>query len=154
MGAAWSTGCRVQIVTTSSMAPAVPRHSLTVVRPVAPDSIRVGDVISFRPVGGGDRTVLHRVTAIAAVDDTVVLHTKGDANDDEDPGAITGGSVTGRMVWHADHLGAVGALLLPPVGPAVLIGIPLTYLVVSEVLRSRRMRTTPQQRTSVTVAGP
>jgi signal peptidase len=154
LAAAWIGGWEVSVVQTSSMAPGVPRNSVALVRRISPDGATVGDVIAFREEGGGSGTILHRVTRV--IDDERrgrLYETRGDANDAADPELVPARAVTGRMVWHAAHLGAVVARVEPPWTFAVLVGLPLIVLVLSEAQRRVRDRTlVVQGRGSATAA--
>ena len=135
----WTAGWRIEVVRTSSMEPTVPRHALVLVKPVAGSDVAVGDVIAFHPPGRTDRTILHRVTSVTEVNGDRFFHTKGDANDAEDAGAISDQAIQGRMGWYATRIGPAVGLLLTPLGPMLLIGAPLLYVVVAESLRAGRL---------------
>lgn len=66
-------------VTSGSMEPAMPAHSLIFVEEVRPDDVRVGDIITFDPPGPSGR-VTHRVVARELVGTRWYFQTKGDAN--------------------------------------------------------------------------
>lgn len=84
---------RISRVLTGSMEPSIPTGSMVVGRPVTAEEIRPGQVIQFAPPapygppGGG--AVAHRVVDVERwPDGTVVVHTKGDANDTADPWSL------------------------------------------------------------------
>src|SRR5699024_700722 len=79
-------GATPYAVLTSSMSPSLPAGSLVVVRPVRPESIGVGSVITYQLRSGEPAGVTHRVVA-QAVDGTGARtwRTRGDANDVADP---------------------------------------------------------------------
>jgi len=66
-------------VTSGSMEPAVPVHSMIFVEEVAPADVRVGDIITFDPPGRTTR-VTHRVVARERSGSRWYFKTKGDAN--------------------------------------------------------------------------
>lgn len=66
-------------VTSGSMEPAVPVHSLIFVKEVAADDVRIGDIITFDPPGPTTR-VTHRVVARERSGSRWYFQTKGDAN--------------------------------------------------------------------------
>lgn len=66
-------------VTSGSMEPAMPPHSLILVKKVDADDVRVGDIITFDPPGSTGR-VTHRVVARERSGSRWYFRTKGDAN--------------------------------------------------------------------------
>jgi signal peptidase I len=66
-------------VTSGSMEPAMPAHSLILVKKVDADDVRVGDIITFDPPGPTGR-VTHRVVARERSGSRWYFRTKGDAN--------------------------------------------------------------------------
>jgi signal peptidase len=84
------------VVTDSSMDGSLGRGSVVLSREVPPTDLRVGDVISFRPPGGGaDERVSRRIVAIEGG----VATTEADATGSADPSAVrlTGSSYA--RVW-------------------------------------------------------
>ena len=77
-------GWRVNAVLSGSMEPALKVGSLVVTRPVEPDKVEVGDMITFNPVSVGENMITHRVIGIA-MNSPIHFATKGDANDKPDP---------------------------------------------------------------------
>lgn len=93
-------------VLTGSMVPALQPGDLAVVSPIAdPSSIRVGEIISFRPESGSDLLVTHRVLAVSVLGDgKVQLVTKGDASPSADE-PIKGEQAVGRMEYKVPFAG-------------------------------------------------
>lgn len=105
-------GATPYTVLTGSMAPTYPPGSLVVVRPVDPESIRTGDVITYQLESGQPAVVTHRVVSQGfAGDGEVVLHTKGDANEDPDPKPVREVQVKGEVWYSVPYLGYVNNLL-------------------------------------------
>ena len=94
VGVARGAGYAAFVVTSGSMAPSIPVGSLIVVQSVLPESIGVGEVITYAIA---DRIVTHRVQQISDEDGRVAFVTGGDANDVADP-------------WLAEPQGEVGAV--------------------------------------------
>lgn len=112
-------GWETLVVASSSMAPSVPRGALVVVRPVNPDQIAAGDVITF---WSGGLLTTHRV--VAAEGGAFV--TKGDGNSQPDPRPVSAAQVRGRILYQLPlvgygfwHLGAAMSVML--VLPALLL---------------------------------
>ena len=57
-------GLQLYEVQTGSMTPALPVHSVIYVRPCEPETVQVGDVVTFRIESAADTVMTHRVTAI------------------------------------------------------------------------------------------
>ena len=91
------TGATPYAVLTSSMSPSLPEGTLVVVRPVSPDSIGVGSVITYQLRSGEPAVVTHRVVA-QAVDGAGgrTWRTRGDANDVADAGWVQASPGQGR----------------------------------------------------------
>ena len=71
------------VVTGGSMEPSIAKGSLVIVEPVASQSVRIGDVITFEHYG---QVTTHRVTAIDLKNPaSPTFTTKGDANAAADP---------------------------------------------------------------------
>jgi signal peptidase len=99
-------------VLTGSMTPTYSPGTLVVVKPVDPESIRVGDVVTYQLESGKPAVVTHRVVSQGFDGDgDVVLRTQGDANDAPDPDLVKAVQVKG-VVWYAvPHLGRVSNVL-------------------------------------------
>lgn len=103
---------RTSRVLTGSMDPSIEPGALIASRPVDAGSIGVGDVVVFlppEPFGTpGGAPIAHRVTQVAREDGDVVIHTKGDANDTEDPWALNASeSTVFRVAWSSPLAGRV-----------------------------------------------
>jgi signal peptidase len=136
---AWLTGRSLQIVESGSMAPTMPVGSLAVVRPARASEVQVGDIVVFDEAGRG-RQVSHRVMAIdsASVTEGPNFTTRGDANATDDPEAVPATAVRGVVQHHVPGLGGWLGALRWPLGPVLLVGLPLALLVADLVLGARR----------------
>lgn len=101
-------GATPYVVETGSMRPDLPPGTLVVVKPVQPDEIAIGDVITYQIVSGEDRVVTHRVIA-TGIDATGQprWQTKGDANDVADDGWVLPVQVQGKLWYGVPYLGHV-----------------------------------------------
>lgn len=79
-------------VLTGSMKPAYLAGSLIYIKKVSADTIKEGDVISFKNLSAANIT--HRVTSIDYENKT--FNTKGDANDKEDGSSVSFNRLTGK----------------------------------------------------------
>lgn len=135
-----AAGWRLQVISSRSMEPAVPRGSLAVVAPVGGNEARRGTVVSFRDPADESRQILHRVVEVITTHDgSRFLRTRGDANETEDPILVPQANVTGRLSWHVPAVGRAAWRLRHPVGRAILVGAPCLLLTFTE-LRRRRQR--------------
>ena len=123
-------GWRADTVLSGSMEPALPVGCVQVAKPVKPEDIKVGDIITFRSPTNG-KLMSHRVVAVEE-DQSYQFRTKGDANEDVDPYLIPSQSVVGRVCFKVAHIGYVVEYLKSPIG-FILLGLVGIALVVAEV---------------------
>jgi signal peptidase len=144
------------IVRSSSMEPAMPIGALAVTVAVAPEEVKVGDIIVFKPprhptIINPDVTVSHRVIEVQA-DGELYFVTKGDAVEDPDLVPIPASNVQGKVVFDIPRLGYVvnsvigytrtwlGFLLLVCLPAVVLIGNAIRDVNRSRNVRLRRLK--------------
>jgi len=92
-------------VLSASMEPAIAQGSVVVVVPVAPVSLRVGDIITYTSAQPPHPTVTHRVLSIAQAPDGLVFRTKGDANLVADPWDVRYAQQAGKVVLAVPYAG-------------------------------------------------
>jgi len=94
-------------VQTGSMRPNLPPGTLVVVRPVEPDEIGIGTVITYQLESGRPEAVTHRVTEIGInnVSGERTFRTKGDANDAVDPDPVRPVQVRGEVWYSVPYVG-------------------------------------------------
>ena len=93
-------------VLTGSMQPEIPQGSLVIVRTVDPNTINLGDDITF--LRRNHRVVTHRVVEIIEnydESDMRGFRTKGTANPEPDIDVVYAGNVIGKVSWHSSELG-------------------------------------------------
>lgn len=99
-------------VLSDSMRPAFAAGDLVVARPVDPEQLRPGDVVTFRPRSDDPALVTHRVLSVDRGPGGVTgLVTRGDANAAADEPLVPE-QVVGRVLYtvpHAGHLAQVPA---------------------------------------------
>lgn len=117
-------GWRLDVVQSGSMSPAIEVGDLVITTPCDPEDIRAGDVICFR---SGGALVCHRVVAVD--EDGRTFTTKGDANEDPDPVAVTYGNVVGKVAANVPLLGYVVSFLRTPFGWALMVLLAVLILV-------------------------
>ena len=119
-------GLQVFNVISGSMEPTYSVGDLLYVKTVDPDSVRVGDPITF--VLNEDLVVAtHRVVDIDA--ENRQFTTKGDANKSEDAAPVHFNNLIGVPVFAVPLLGYVSAYIQSPPGMYVAIGLGAALLV-------------------------
>lgn len=104
-------------VLTGSMQPTLPVGTLIYVKEVEPETLQVGDVVTYRL--DSDTMVTHRVVEIDP--DAQTLTTQGDANSDPD-GAITFDRLVGKMDFYIPYLGYISLNIRTPIGIMSICG--------------------------------
>jgi signal peptidase I len=142
---AHAVGVRFTPVLSGSMRPAYATGSLVVTSEVASSTVRVGDVIAFRPPVAfptpSGRPVLHRVVTAEWVDGHLQVTTRGDANPAPDAWTL---DLTGGRVHRArGSVPVAGRLAAAIVSPALAVraaSLAGGLLVVGALLVWRRPR--------------
>ncbi|MFC1934358.1 signal peptidase I [Chloroflexota bacterium] len=116
-------GWRVDAVLSGSMEPELKVGSLVVTCPVEPESIEVGDTITFRPVSVGENLITHRVIGIGQ-SSSLYFETKGDAANKPDPFTVPAQNLVGKVCFHAPYWGYFTEFLKTPFGFLFAIVIP------------------------------
>lgn len=133
-------GLQVFHVSSASMEPTYSVGDLLYVKEVDPDSVKVGDPITF--VLNEDLVVAtHRVVAIDS--ENRRFTTKGDANTTEDAAPVHFNNLIGVPVFSIPLLGYVSAFIQKPPGMYVAIGcgvVLLTAVFLPDILAKRRKK--------------
>ena len=120
-------GLQVFNVISPSMEPTYSVGDLLYVKSVDPDSVKVGDPITF--VLNEDLVVAtHRVVAVDA--EKREFTTKGDANETEDAAPVHFNNLIGVPVFSIPLLGYVSAFIQNPPGMYIAIGLGVVLLAV------------------------
>lgn len=130
------TGHHLFAVRSASMAPLLDIGDLVVVMAVPPETVRAGEVITFRVESGIG--VTHRVVAVSEGDTGPVFTTRGDANPGPDPIAVQAVQLEGRPAVSVGGAGFILAMLSMPIGIAALFSIGTSLLVVHWLLDEAR----------------
>ncbi|KAA1424122.1 signal peptidase I [Nocardioides antri] len=105
-------GATPYTVLTSSMEPGMPAGSLVVVKPVEPDQLGVGTVITYQLESGKADVVTHRVVAVEnAINGEQTFITQGDANNVADPEPVRPVQIKGERWYAMPYLGHVNKVL-------------------------------------------
>ena len=119
------------VVRSDSMAPAIGAGAVVFVEEVPTEQIEAGDVITFQSSGSGE-LITHRVVEVLDGDETR-FRTKGDANEDPDPGSISAGQVIGAVSFHLPLIGYVVSFAGSSLGLVALVILPAVSLIVLEL---------------------
>ena len=125
-------GHQMYVVLSGSMEPAVDTGSVALVRPVAPEEIAVGDIITFKGAGGGSVLTTHRVVAINQANGLSFV-TRGDANRVNDPHPVPAANVVGRVHGRIPYLGCLFSFAQTRNGLFVLVVLPGILIILWEI---------------------
>ena len=122
---------------TGSMEPAIPVHSFIVTEAVDPESLQVGDIITFRSTKSKLEGALntHRITSVYEEGGQLMFHTKGDANAVEDSEPVSSINVVGKVVFISAALGTVVSLFSNPLVFFPFVVVPLILLLGFELIK-------------------
>lgn len=129
-------GYKPFIVLSGSMEPEILPGDLIITKNVAPEDIKVGDIITFRM--DKSAAVSHRVTEVNT-EEGLTFHTKGDANIGSDKGAVLPEHVEGKYVLRIAKLGNLALFLQTPIGLLIFVVIPLCLFIIYDIV-SRNLR--------------
>lgn len=118
-------GWQLFAVQSGSMEPAIKTGSLVVVHPAA--DYQVGEVITFK---NAPTPTTHRIQNISEG----IYMTKGDANDAPDSEPVRQEQILGKVAFLAPYLGYPVTLAKSKEGFLMLIVIPATLIIYSEIL--------------------
>lgn len=120
------------VVLTNSMEPDISPGDAVVVDEVDPADVAENDVITFRREA--DRPpVTHRVVSVIRDGGEVRFRTAGDNNEDVDPWTVGSDALVGRVWFTLPLIGHVVRFGNSTAGAAVLVGLPIAALVLSEL---------------------
>ena len=128
-------GLKPYSVLSGSMQSVYPTGSLLYTKDVNPETLEVGDVITFKMAGGTLCT--HRIIEIVPDEDNpniVRFRTKGDENDTADP-LVDCDRVVGKAVFCIPLLGYLATYMAVPPGKYIAITVAIS-LVLIEVMIS------------------
>lgn len=122
---------------TGSMEPAISVHSFIVTEAVDPESLQVGDIITFRSTESKLEGALntHRITSVYEEGGQLMFHTKGDANAVEDSEPVSSINVVGKVVFISAALGTVVSLFSNPLVFFPFVVVPLVLLLGFELVK-------------------
>lgn len=134
------TGAVPLTVLSGSMSPTIPTGAVVLVKPVDPQVIEAGDVITFQTAPGVAEFVTHRVVRVQQDTDPLSFVTKGDANRGEDIDPVPAGAVRGEVWFHVPYLGTLSEFVKSPRAVGLLAAGTGLVLLAAAVRRLRAAR--------------
>jgi signal peptidase len=124
-------GWRVDMVYSGSMEPELKVGGVAITRPVAVESIKVGDIITFySPLN--QLLTSHKVIAVEK-GSPFYFRTKGDANEDGDSFEVPAQNVVGKICFHIPYLGYVIHFIKTPLGLLLTLCLPGLVIIAMEL---------------------
>lgn len=130
------------IIVSPSMVPTINVEDGIIIQRIEPEHIKQGDIISFFATESYYRgkVITHRVIGIEkSSDGKLLFRTKGDHNNVADSFLVNEENVYGKVIFRIPMLGYIRQFLSTYFGWILCIVIPFLYLILSEVVRVRRM---------------
>mgnify|MGYP000238681671 CR=1 FL=1 len=118
---------RLLVVQSASMEPAIKKGSIVMVKKRS--QYQKGEVITYQDKRDPRITTTHRIVMVKEKE----FITKGDANNAVDS-PVSAGQVLGKVVWSIPYLGYPVAFAKTQIGLILLVIIPATIIIYSEVL--------------------
>jgi signal peptidase I len=122
---------KLLVVESGSMDPNIKMGSLVMIKPM--DEYKAGEVITFKESGKKDKTITHRIEDLIVTAGEIRYRTKGDANEDIDPGEVGKKEIVGKVLFSIPFAGYAVNFAQKPVGFALIIIIPAALIIFDEV---------------------
>jgi len=124
---------KVFTVISGSMEPALKIGSMIVSAPAK--DYQIGDIVTFGEISDTKVPATHRIHDIKIVDGALVYITKGDANKTPDGREVPQSEVFGKVLFSVPYLGYVLGFLRQPAGFILVIALPASLIVLSELVK-------------------
>lgn len=127
-------GIRIFNVATESMVPEYEVGDVLLVKEIDTNSLKIGDDITYLGEEGSfaNRVVTHRIVDIEEKDGEKIYHTKGIANDIEDP-TITADRIYGKVIYRCMLISLLTKLMNNMVALYIVIFIPIGILIFLQI---------------------
>lgn len=141
-----AVGGRPLTVLSNSMTGTLEAGDVVIVKPVDPDELRIGDVITFQAVSNDPTLTTHRIVAFAFGSDGKQFVTQGDANNAQDLSPVKPEQVRGEAWYSVPKVGYVATSMaggwLRTIADSVAILLLLYggWTVTAGVIERRRRR--------------
>jgi signal peptidase I len=108
--------------------------SLILVKPIKPEDIKTGDIITFDRKSTDSKLTTHRVKVVNVDSDgNLSFTTKGDANAVQDSVPVPANIVKGKVIWHIPQAGDVIRFAQTSTGMIFTVFIPAGAIVTYEI---------------------
>jgi signal peptidase len=121
-------GYHTTAVRSGDMEPAFRRGDLVIAKTVSPQSVRRGDVVTFRDPAVPDRLTIERVQKVDVSGGTVRFTTKGDGSETPQGWSVPADGRVGLVAHRVGQLGHVLTFVQTRVGQVVFIVLPMLTL--------------------------
>lgn len=119
-------GIKTYVIISGSMQPEINVGDIVIVKEVGIDTLKEGDVISFRQ---GQNIITHRISTIKNENGKIRLETKGDSNNVKDTSFTTENEIEGKVIYKIPQIGKISLLLHGKM--ALFLILVLTYIYIS-----------------------
>lgn len=126
-------------VISGSMEPTIKTGSVVFVKQTDIKNLSVGTIISYSANNDANTIVTHRISGISTKDNQQVYRTKGDANAGQDADEISPERIKGIVLFSVPSLGFFLDWIKTPLGFIVTIIIPALYIIITEILRIKKI---------------
>lgn len=123
-------GFKTYVVASGSIEPELPVGSLILSKVTGPETIKEGDIITFKISDGLINAATHRVVRI----EESSFITKGDNNQDIDANPVNFKDLIGKVVFSLPLLGFLYYFLSTLVGKVVVGGVFMVLILLSTIL--------------------
>lgn len=122
-------------ILSGSMRPVLESGDMIFIHSVSSEKIKAGDIITYWT--NNETLITHRVEKIIDENGMLKYRTKGDANQAEDKVWISEDMILGKMVFNIPKGGYVSQFVRSKVGMILLIFLPISIIIGSEVRKRR-----------------
>lgn len=129
-------GFRIFNIATGSMQPKYEVGDVLVAKTISPDQIKIGDDVTYIGTEGtfAGKVVTHQVIDIEEENGNYTFHTKGLANNEEDP-VIGQNQVIGKIIYKVRTLSYISKIVQNLYSFYFVIFIPVALLIFIEIRR-------------------
>lgn len=133
-------GIRIFNIVTESMVPEYKVGDILISKSIDPSKIEIGDdVVYMGEVGSFQgKIITHRVIDIEKDGDNYKFHTKGIANEYEDPAVVSEDQIYGTIIYKTHILSFISKIINNLYGFYFLIFIPLAVLIIVKIVKIHR----------------
>ena len=131
-------GYRIYTVASASMIPNYDVGDVLLVQKVPVETIKVGDAVTYLGEAATvkDMIITHRVEKIEKMDDgTLMFHTKGIANNIEDP-LVYEKQIVGKVTHKFVTLSLIGEITTNPFKVFFFVTVPIAFLISIEIIKT------------------